>query len=280
MIGVVGLGNMGRGMAGVLARASRPVWGFDLAPVEIAGVTRAAELPALMSACAIVVLSLPHAAAVGAAVDAFIAHAPGDAVLVDTSTIAVADTRAFAARVAASGRAMLDAPVSGGPSGAAAGKLTMMVGGEAAALAKVRPVLDLLAANVIHVGASGAGLVAKLANNLLVASHLVTAAEALGMAARAGVKPEALLPVINAATGRSAATELNWPRWIASGAFDSGFAAGLMRKDVRLALELAEDCGASLEATRAAAAAWFESAVADDADFNRVAAALMEQGHG
>lgn len=274
MIGVVGLGNMGRGMAGVLARANRPVWGFDLAPVEIAGVQRAAELPALMAACETVILSLPDAAAVGMAVDAFIAAAPREAVLVDTSTIAVGETRAFAARVAASGRAMLDAPVSGGPSGAASGQLTMMVGGEAEALARARPVLDLLAAKVVHVGGSGAGLVAKLANNLLVATHLVVAAEALGMAARAGVAPAGLLPVINAATGRSAATEVNWPRWIAPGAFDSGFAAGLMRKDVSLALRLAEECGAPLVATRAAAGAWFDSPVADDADFNRVAALL------
>ena len=128
----------------------------------------------------------------------------------------------------------------------------------------------------MHVGESGAGQVAKLANNLLVATHLAAAAEALRMAAAAGVPPEAILPVINAASGRSAATEVNWPRWIASGAFDSGFTAGLMRKDVRLALGLAAEVGAELSVCAAAAAAWEGSAVADEEEFNRVPSGMFE----
>jgi 3-hydroxyisobutyrate dehydrogenase len=152
----------------------------------------------------------------------------------------------------------------------------MMIGGEAAALEHARPVLDKLAAKILLIGASGAGQVAKLVNNLLVATHLVTAAEALRLGNAAGVPPEALLPVLNGATGRSAATEVNWPRWIASGTFDSGFSAGLMRKDVRLALGLAEELDVPLDATARAAAAWEAlSAVPDAADFNRVPALIL-----
>ncbi len=198
--------------------------------------------------------------------------------IADTSTLSPVAARGFAQQAAARGVAYLDAPVSGGAAGAAAGTLAMMVGGEAAALATARPVLDRLATRILHIGGSGAGQVAKLVNNLMVATNLVVAGEAFRLGARAGVPPAALLPVINGATGRSAATEVNWPRWIASGSFDSGFAAGLMRKDVRLALGLAEAVGAPLDTTARAAAAWegLAAAVPDDADFNRLAAAILE----
>ena len=118
------------------------------------------------------VLSLPFARDVEAA-----ALAPGGllerrgrVVVIDTSTSDPGTSRRVSTRLAAAGHGLLDAPVSGGPSGAAAGTLTMMVGGEAADLQLVRPVLDALASTVIHVGPSGAGNVAKLVNNLLVAS--------------------------------------------------------------------------------------------------------------
>jgi 3-hydroxyisobutyrate dehydrogenase len=97
------------------------------------------------------------------------------------------------------------------------------------------------------------------------------------MADAAGVSPAALLPVINAASGRSAATEVNWPRWIETGAFDSGFTAGLMRKDVRLALGLAAQAGIPLAVCAAAAKAWETTPIADGEEFNRVAAAIFAQ---
>jgi 3-hydroxyisobutyrate dehydrogenase len=156
--------------------------------------------------------------------------------------------------------------------------MAMMVGGDAAALERATPILQHLTARLLHIGPSGAGQVAKLVNNLLVASHLVTAGEALRLGAAAGVAPEALLPVLNGASGRSAVTEVNWPRWIIPGSFDSGFSAGLMRKDVGLALELARELDVPLEACGRAAALWEElrAAVPDDADFNRLSAVLFE----
>jgi 3-hydroxyisobutyrate dehydrogenase len=136
-------------------------------------------------------------------------------------------------------------------------------------------VLESLATRLAHVGGPGAGQVAKLVNNLLVATHLVVAGEALRIGEQAGVPAEALLAVINAASGRSAATEVNFPRWILSGSFDSGFTAGLMRKDVRLALELARAVGAEPATCARAAAAWNAGLVDDGADFNRLSAALV-----
>lgn len=280
MVAVVGLGNMGMAMLshlqaeGVVATA----WDLDSAKRDAAAAL-GARVPGTLDAIAedVVILSLPHAKATEAVLDALLPALPRGAVIADTSTLDPIAVRDFAARCAQGGVDYLDTPVSGGPAGAAAGTLAMMVGGEAAALERARPVLARVAARIVHVGASGAGQVAKLVNNLLVATNLVTAAEALRMGARAGVAPETLVQVINAATGRSAATEVNFPRWILSGAFDSGFTAGLMRKDVRLALGLAEAVGAPLDATARAAANWeaLAGAVPDGEEFNRLAAAIL-----
>ena len=275
MVGVIGLGAMGGAMVGrLLGQGVVPaVW--DAQPEVLARAVAAGATPTPAPAEAVVLLSLPHDGAVAATLAGLWPVLPAGAVIVDTSTISPIAARGFAAQAAARGLAYLDAPVSGGPAGAAAGSLTMMIGGEAAALEQARPVLALLTGRLVHVGASGAGQVAKLVNNLLLATHLVCAAEALRLGRLAGLPPEALLPVLNAATGRSAATEINWPRWIASGTFDSGFSAGLMRKDARLALELAAAVGAPLDACAAAVQAWMDAPVPDGAEFNRVPAAIF-----
>ncbi len=280
-VGIVGLGSMGLAMARRLHdRGTAPI-GFDLdsarcAAARVAGIDVAMD--AAGCAAPVVLLSLPHDRAVAAVLEALWPALPPGAVIADTSTLDPLAARRFAAEAAARGVAYLDTPVSGGPGGAAAGTLAMMVGGEGSALDHARSVLEQVAARILHVGEAGAGQVAKLVNNLLVATHLVAAGEALRLGMRAGVAVEALLPVINAASGRSAATEVNFPRWILPGSFDSGFAAGLMRKDVRLALALAEAAGAPLDACARAAAAWEASAVGDGEDFNRVAARIAGTG--
>ncbi|GGJ10220.1 NAD(P)-dependent oxidoreductase [Neoroseomonas lacus] len=281
MTAVIGLGNMGMAMLTRLVGLGTSPIGWDLDPAKraAAGALGATAPAGLAQAAAkVVILSLPNEAAVTAVLSDLLPALPAGSVIVDTSTLSPAAVRGFAQQAEAAGCAYLDAPVSGGPAGAVAGTLAMMIGGEAAALEHARPVLEKLAAKILHIGASGAGQVAKLVNNLLVATHLVTAAEALRLGAAAGVGPEALLPVLNGATGRSAATEVNWPRWIASGTFDSGFSAGLMRKDVRLALAMAAEAGAPLDATARAAAAWeaLSATVPDSDDFNRLPAAIFE----
>jgi 3-hydroxyisobutyrate dehydrogenase len=222
-----------------------------------------------------VILSLPQERAVAAVLAALLPALPAGAVVADTSTLDPLAARRFQAEAAAAGIAYLDAPVSGGPAGAAAGTLAMMLGGDAEAIERARPGLERIATRMIHVGGPGAGQVAKLVNNLLVATHLAVAAEALRIGEKAGVPAEALLPVINAASGRSAATEVNFPRWILPGGFDSGFSAGLMRKDVRLALGLAAAMGVELDACARAAAMWESSPVGDADDFNRMPAAIL-----
>ncbi|MGX9965113.1 NAD(P)-dependent oxidoreductase [Roseomonas sp. F4] len=277
-IGVVGLGQMGLAMAGRLVDQGVEVLGFDLdagrrAAAQARGVTLAETAEGV--AAPVVLLSLPQDRAVEAVLLALLPALPKGAVIADTSTLDPQAARRFAAAAADWGVDYLDAPVSGGPAGAAAGTLAMMLGGEAAAIERACPALALVAAKLVHVGAAGAGQVAKLVNNLMVATHLAVAGEALRLGALAGVAPEALLPVVNAASGRSAATEVNFPRWILTGGFDSGFSAGLMRKDVRLAQALALDVGAELPVCEAAVARWETSEVEDAADFNRVAAAIL-----
>ncbi|MDO9498527.1 NAD(P)-dependent oxidoreductase [Falsiroseomonas sp.] len=277
-VGLVGLGQMGLAMAGRLVEQGVEVLGFDLDPSRCdAARGRGVRVVVAVeqAAAPVMLLSLPQDRAVEAVLLALLPVLPKQAVLADTSTLDPHAAQRFASAAADWGVDYLDAPVSGGPAGAAAGTLAMMLGGDAGAIERARPALALVAAKLVHVGGPGAGQVAKLVNNLMVATHLAVAGEALRLGALAGVTPEALLPVINAASGRSAATEVNFPRWILPGGFDSGFSAGLMRKDVRLALALAESVGAALPVCGPAAARWEAAAAADTEDFNRVPAAIL-----
>lgn len=275
-VGVVGLGNMGLGMARVLAGKGCRVIGCDTSAERSklaadAGVATA-PLVEVAARCSVVILSLPLAKHVEAVTAALVGGLSPGAVIVDTSTSEVDVSRGLARVCCAKGIGFLDAPVSGGPAGANAGTLTMMIGGDAAHLAAARPVLDRIATKVLHVGPSGAGNVAKLVNNLLVAAHLLTVSEGMRLAEAAGVPAGDVLAVVNAASGRSAISEVNYPRWIHSGTFDSGFTMGLMRKDVRLAAELANSAGVALPMSELAAAIWAQSreTLADGEDFNRI----------
>jgi 3-hydroxyisobutyrate dehydrogenase len=278
-VAVIGLGAMGLPIARRLAAAGHAVTGWDLSPARreaAAGIALAEDAARGAEA---VLLSLPHDDAVSRAAEAILEAGPAPgAVVLDCSTVAPETPRRLAPRFAEAGLAWVDAPVSGGPAGAAAGTLTVMAGAAPGVLDRVTPVLEAIAGKVVPVGGPGAGAVAKLVNNLLVASHLLTAAEALRMGERAGVDTAALLAVVNGASGRSAATEVNFPRWIASGAFDSGFTAGLMRKDLRLAAALAEAMGGAGGVSAAVLAAWAGSPVEDGADFNRVAERVWRDG--
>ena len=131
------------------------------------------------------------------------------------------------------------------------------------------PVLEAMAAKILHVGPSGAGNVAKLVNNMLVASHMITTLEAVKLAQAAGVSAEDALRVVNSATGRSAISEIHFPNWVLPRSFNSGFTTGLMRKDVRLALELAAATGCDMPLSTRVAELWAEpqSGLKDADDF-------------
>jgi 3-hydroxyisobutyrate dehydrogenase len=280
-IGVIGLGNMGLGMAGSLVRGGFAVSGFDISaarrgPAEAASVTFVADLAEIFGTSDALVFSLPYARDVESVVTVqggLLARRDRRVLVVDTSTSDPVTTRRLASVLAQAGHGLLDAPVSGGPSGAADGTLTMMIGGAHADFVAAKPVLDALSSRAVHVGPSGAGNIAKLVNNLLVAAHLITTGEAMRLSEAAGLSAAEAIRVVNSATGRSAISEVMFPRWILSGKFDSGFSAGLMRKDVRLALELAEQVGGTCPLSEHVGRIWeaTRERIPDQADFTRMA---------
>ncbi|TRL37559.1 NAD(P)-dependent oxidoreductase [Rhizobium straminoryzae] len=281
-VGVIGLGSMGLGMAQTLATKGFRTLGFDLSAdrrklAEDAGVLPQSTIADLVAASAFLVFSLPTAQDVRSVVEGHLDLLKGKTgqrvIIIDTSTSEPDVSRDLAKRLEALGHGFLDAPVSGGPAGAASGKLTMMIGGSEEDLALARPVIEAMAAKALHVGPSGAGNVAKLVNNLLAAAHMITTSEGLKLALAAGIDPEAALRVVNAASGKSMISEVHFPTWVMSDRFDSGFSMGLMRKDVRLAKKLADSTGAQLPLAEQVASLWAGSTeLADSDDFTRMGA--------
>lgn len=274
MIGLVGLGAMGGGYLSRLMEQGFDVLCYDAMPeararAEAAGVKVAGSL-ADLGACETVILSLPKAAIVAEVMEELGPHLKPGTIVVDTSTSEPDTTKRIAA--AAQGFTFLDGPVSGGPLGARTGTMTMVVGGDEAAFAKVRPLLEKMTGKLVHIGPSGAGHTVKIANNLLCAANLVLMSEMAQMAERAGISLAELLTGVNAGSGRSGVSEVNFPKWITNEAYDSGFTMGLMRKDVGLATGLAERLGIDLPATEAIAEIWENSRemLDDSADFNEI----------
>ncbi|MDC7789764.1 NAD(P)-dependent oxidoreductase [Rhodoplanes sp. TEM] len=242
-IAFVGLGVMGGGMAANLARK-----GFDLTvfsrtsakapPVVALGATLAASAAAAARGADVVFLCLPATEDVGAVLFGESGIAAGlspGAVVIDTSTIDPVATRAFAARLAEGGVAMLDCPVSGGQKGAADGTLSCMVGGPAEVLDRVRPCLEAIATTIVHIGDAGAGQVAKACNQICVAATMLGASEAVALALALDVDPERVREALLGGAARSAVLERHALRLIARD-FTPGFRARLMEKDLRIAV--------------------------------------------
>lgn len=282
IVGVVGLGSMGLGMAGTLASKGFETLGFDLSDERLKlsekqGVSPSDDLGLLFKKSDFLVFSLPTARDVENVVNEY-GHLLGAerqnrVIIVDTSTSEPDVSRQLAVQLDKMGHGFLDAPVSGGPAGAASGNLTMMIGGTDADLALARPVIEALSAKALHVGPSGAGNVAKLVNNLLAAAHMVTTSEGLKIALAAGISPESALRVLNAASGKSMISEVHFPTWVMNDRFDSGFSMGLMRKDVRLAQAMAEKNNVENPLTAMVAKLWAGSEQLQDSDdFTRMGA--------
>ncbi len=151
-------------------------------------------------------------------------------------------TKALSASLEGRGARMIDAPVSGGVSGAETGRLTIMVGGAPADVASAGPCLQHLG-RTIHVGPIGSGHAVKALNNLLSATHLWATSEAMLAGMRFGIDPEVMLSVFNSSSGRSGSTDNKWPNFILPGTFDSGFGLRLMVKDMGIAVQLADQVG-------------------------------------
>lgn len=249
-VGVIGLGIMGAPMALNLVKAgfAVTVWNRTpsrCAPVVAAGAAQAAgpaDVARRSDVIITVVSDTPDVEAVlfgpGGAAEGL---APGK-VVIDMSTISPAATETFAARLAALGCALLDAPVSGGDVGARAGTLAIMVGGETAVLERCRPILEALGKTIVHLGPSGAGQKCKLVNQVLGALHAVAMAEALALAERGGLDPALVQAVVSqGAAGSWALTHLA-PRMIA-GDHAPGFMVKLQHKDLRLVEEWIDALG-------------------------------------
>ena len=255
-IGFVGLGRMGSPMARNLLNAGHTLTVHDLDPAataphrELGAVW--ADSPRLVAAASDVVLtSLPGPAEVEAVAvggDGLVHGLAAGAVLVDVSTGSPSAVRRIAAAIEAAGAHMLDAPVSGGPVGAEAGTLAVMVGGDEAVYERVKPVLDVIGGAVSYVGPIGSGTVAKLVHNAISMATRIAVQEGMALATKAGVRPAVMLDVLrNAAFGKQLLLTHHIPELVFAGDFDHArFTLGLSHKDVTLALELAEEMGAPM----------------------------------
>jgi 3-hydroxyisobutyrate dehydrogenase len=258
-IGFIGIGNMGLPMIANLVKAGYPVRAFDIRPEAVGaavgrGASAAASVPDAARQAQVLITMLPNSPEVEAVYlgpEGILTGARPGLTCVDMSTIDPATTRRVGERLGAAGVTLVDAPVSGGVPRAVDGTLAIMVGGATEAVESVRPVLDRLGANVIHVGPLGSGEVAKICNNLIAGVAMVAVAEAFSIGMKAGVDPRVLHQVIQKSSGNCWALERNCPvpGLVPTAASNQGFAPGfmtdLMAKDLSLARAAARDVGAS-----------------------------------
>lgn len=257
-VGFVGLGNMGEPMARRLLSAGHnlAIWNRTPGRAEALRDEGAlfCEWPGEVALCSNVVFTmLSDDAAVGEVLfgrHGVLEGARREAVVVEMSTISPIAARSFAARFAADGRGieMLDAPVSGGVIGARDGILTIMVGGNAGTLERVRPLLSCLGTRIVRIGDHGAGQVAKAANQLMVSLHIIAAAEALTFAKTLGVDPAAVREALLGGFAASRVLEVHGERMLHE-RFDPGFTARLHAKDLRIVEEAARSAGLILPGT-------------------------------
>ncbi|WP_208410075.1 3-hydroxyisobutyrate dehydrogenase [Xanthomonas arboricola] len=259
-IAFIGLGNMGGPMAANLSKAGHQLRVFDLVPAALdaavaAGAHAASSAHDTLADAEIVISMLPasrHVEALYLGEAGILAQIPAAALVIDCSTIAPASARKLAAEAQARGLAILDAPVSGGTAGAAAGSLTFIVGGAAQVLERARPVLQAMGKNIFHVGDNGAGQVAKLCNNMALGVIMAATGEALALGVAQGLDPAVLSQMMAVSTGRSWATEVcnPWPGVLpnapASRGYGGGFGNDLMLKDLGLVAESAVQAGVSI----------------------------------
>jgi 3-hydroxyisobutyrate dehydrogenase len=285
-IAFIGLGNMGIGMATNLAKANYDVRAFDLSEGAVANAVKAGckaakDVKEAVSEANVVVTMLPagkHVRTVYTSEEGVFSYAKKGTLFIDSSTIDVPTARDIIAKAEAKGFAMIDAPVSGGVGGAAAGSLTFMCGGEKSAYDQAKPILDHMGKNVFHAGEAGNGQVAKVCNNMLLGIHMIGTCEAFNLAEKLGLDAQTFYDISSTASGQ------NWsmtsycpapgpvPSAPSNKDYAPGFAAGMMLKDLRLAQEAASTARVAtpLGAQSEALYALMEAAGKDDLDFSGV----------
>src|SRR5712675_42695 len=258
-IGFIGLGNMGLPMAVNLVKAGHEVAGFDLVfslagKLTASGGVAAETTTAACRGADAIITMLPaseHVRDAYCSPGGVIDVAGADALLIDSSTIDVATARVFAALAAGKCLAMVDAPVSGGVAGAAAGTLTFMVGGTDAAFARARPILESMGKTIVHAGGSGNGQAAKICNNMILGVSMIAVSEAFLLAEKLGLDAQSLFDIASKSSGQcwSMTSYCPVPGPVptspANRDYQAGFTAAMMLKDLKLAQEAAHAAGAA-----------------------------------
>ena len=289
-IGFIGLGNMGKPMVRNLLGAGHSVSAFDLVPraiddVRAAGAEAAPSAAAAASGVDVAITMLPagrDVRAVYLGAGGVLGAADAGTLLIDCSTIDVATAREVGAAADASGREMIDAPVSGGVAGAEAASLTFMVGGSEPAVGRARPLLEAMGKTIVHAGGAGTGQAAKICNNLILGVSMIAVGEAFVLGEKLGLTHQKLYDIAAAASGQcwSLTSYCPVPGPVPSSPanrdYAPGFTAAMMLKDLRLAQEAAQaaDAATPLGAEAAALYALYTAAGHGAKDFSGIIAML------
>ena len=255
-IAFIGLGNMGGPMSSNLVKAQHKVRGFDLvadlrAAAEREGIEIASSAQDAVKGAEVVITMLPQGQHVLSVWRDIIAAVPAGALMIDCSTIDVASSRIAHELAKGRGLDVVDAPVSGGTTGAKAATLTLMLGGTEQAVARARPILEKVGSKVVHCGEAGMGQAAKICNNMMAGINMLAASEGFALAERLGLSAQALFDVVSTSSGQSASVNGYNPvpglveRAASNNGYKPGFALALMLKDLKLAQSAAASVGAS-----------------------------------
>jgi 3-hydroxyisobutyrate dehydrogenase len=264
-VGFIGIGNMGAPMAHLLTQAGYRLYITDksAAAVEDFAATHPAcetpaDLPSLGAACNVVITMLPNGQIVrevllgdGGVADGLAAGA----MVIDMSSSSAVGTRQLHAELAQRNIQLIDAPVSGGVKKAVDGSLAIMAGGAEAAVKYCQPLLQVMG-RVFYTGIPGSGHAMKALNNYLSAASLASASEAIMAGKRFGLDPDLMVEILNVSSGRSNSTETKFPLYILNREFNSGFAIGLLAKDLRLAREIAQSTDTPAALLQTCAGLW------------------------
>lgn len=256
-IGFVGIGAMGTPMAGHLSDAGYQLAIYDLDPARVRAFVASKQaltpssLTDLGKHSELVITMLPDGGIVRKVIcgeqdsmrDCVAAALSKSAVVLDMSSSSPVATRELAPLLEARGIRLMDAPVSGGVKRAVSGQLAIMAGGDGSLLEICRPVLEKMGKQIFHAGPLGAGHAIKALNNYVSAAGLIAACEAAIAAQRFGIDPNVLVDILNASSGMNNTTANKMKQFMLSGAFNAGFSTGLMAKDLRMALEIANATG-------------------------------------
>lgn len=270
VIGFVGIGAMGTPMAGNLARAGYKLVVYDLDAARTAalagthGVTVAKNLADLGAAANILITMLPDGKAVRAALcgkddsfkDCLLERVQKNTLVIDMSSSSPMGTRELGEVLTKRGLQFIDAPVSNGVKGAVAATLSIMVGGDRTIFERVKPMLEKMGSQIYYAGPLGAGHAIKALNNYVSAAGLIAACEAMQAGQAFGIDPNVVVDIINTSSGMNNTTKNKCKQYMISGAYNAGFSTGLMAKDVRTALEIAEAMHTSTLFAKPTAEVW------------------------